>query len=101
MVSKEELKGTFSMLPTEKLMEIIDNKFGYTELAVTVAFEELASRKITEEEVKSHKFKQVEKLNDYIKKNISHDLVFSEKNLFYFLFLPLLTFPFKHNFREK
>jgi hypothetical protein len=101
MVSKEELKGTFSMLPTEKLMEIIDNKFGYTELAVSVAFEELAGREITEEEIKNYKFKQIEKLNNYIRKNISHDLAFPEKNLFYFLFIPLFTFPFRHNFREK
>jgi hypothetical protein len=101
MVSKEELKGTFSMLPTEKLMEIIDNKFGYSELAVSVAFEELAGRKISEDEIKSYKFKQLEKLNSYIEKNILHDLVFSEKNLFYFIFLPILTSPFRQNYKEK
>src|ERR1700760_5039972 len=101
MVSKKELQVTFATLPTEKLMEIIDNKFGYTELAVSVAFEELASRKISEEEIKNYKFKQIEKLNNYIKKNIEHDLAFAQKNLFYFIFLPLLTFPFKQSFREK
>jgi hypothetical protein len=101
MVSKEELKGTYAMLPTEKLMEIIDNKFGYTELAVSVAFEELASRKISEEEIKNYKFKQIEKLNNYIQKNISHDLALAQKNLFYFLFIPIITFPFRQSFREK
>lgn len=101
MVSKDELKGIYAMLPTEKLMEIIDNKFGYTELAVSVAFEELAGRSISEEEIKKYKFKQLEKLNKYIKNNISHDLAFTEKNLFYFLFIPLFTFPFKHSFKEK
>ena len=101
MVSKEELQVTFSSLPTEKLMEIIDNKFGYTELAVSVAFEELANRSISEEEIKKFKFKQLEKLNNYIKNNISHDLAFAEKNLFYFLFIPLFTFPFKHGFKER
>jgi hypothetical protein len=101
MVSKEELQDTFAALPTEKLMEIIDNKFGYTELAITVAFEELSSRKISEEEVKNHKWKQIEKLNTYIKKNISDDLSLSQKNLFYFIWLPLLTFPFKQNYREE
>jgi hypothetical protein len=101
MVSKEELKGTYAMLPTEKLMEIIDNKFGYTELAVSVAFEELAGRKISEEEIKNYKFKQIERLNNYIKKNISHDLAFPQKNLFYFIFIPILTFPFKQSFRER
>jgi hypothetical protein len=101
MVSKDELKGIYAMLPTEKLMEIIDNKFGYTELAVSVAFEELASRRISEEEIKNYKFKQIEKLNVYIRKNISHDLAFAEKNLFYFLFIPLFTLPFKQTFKEK
>ena len=79
MVSKEELQVTFSSLPTEKLMEIIDNKFGYTELAVSVAFEELAGRKISEDEIKNYKFKQIEKLNNYIRKNIAHDLTLSQK----------------------
>jgi len=101
MVSKQELQITYSSLPTEKLMEIIDNKFGYTELAVSVAFEELASRKISEEEIKNYKSKQIEKLNSYISKNISDDLSLSQKNLFYFIFIPLLTLPFKQSFREK
>ncbi|HTE01421.1 MAG TPA: hypothetical protein VK668_19175 [Mucilaginibacter sp.] len=101
MVSKEELQGTFAELPTEKLMEIIDNKFGYTELAISVAFEELASRKISEEEIKNYKSKQIERLNNYIKKNISDDLTLSQKNLFYFIWIPLLTFPFKQNFKEE
>jgi hypothetical protein len=101
MVSKEDLKGTYATLPTEKLMEIIDNKFGYTELAVSVAFEELAGRKISEEEIKNYKFKQIERLNNYIRRNISHDLALSQKNLFYFLFIPVFTFPFRLGFREK
>jgi hypothetical protein len=101
MVSKKELQSLYSTLPTEKLMEIIDNKFGYTELAVSVAFEELAGRKISEEEIKSYKSKQIEKLNSYIRKNIANDLSLSQKNLFYFLFIPLFTWPFKQSFREK
>ena len=101
MVSKEELQVTFSSLPTEKLMEIIDNKFGYTELAVSVAFEELAGRKISVNEIKVYKSKQIEKLNSYIRKNIAHDLSLSQKNLFYFIFIPILTAPFRLVFREK
>lgn len=101
MVSKEELQSTFSMLPTEKLMEIIDNKFGYTELAVSVAFAELASRKISEEEIKNYKSKQMIRLNTYIKKNISDDLTLSQKNLFYFIWLPLFTIVFKQNYRQE
>src|ERR1700755_3057989 len=101
MISKKELQSLYSTLSTEKLMEIIDNKFGYTELSVSVAFEELAGRKISEEEIKNYKFKQIERLNNYIRRNISHDLALSQKNLFYFLFIPVFTFPFRQGFREK
>ena len=51
--------------------------------------------------IKNYKSKQIEKLNNYIKKNISHDLAFSQKNLFYFIFVPLITSPFRQNFKEK
>jgi hypothetical protein len=101
MVSKEELHVTFSALSTEKLMEIIDNKFGFTELAVTVAFEELSGRKISEEEIRNYKFKQLKKLNTYIKNNIWAALNISQKNLFYFIWLPLFTIVFKQNFRQE
>jgi hypothetical protein len=101
MVSKEELHVTFSALSTEKLMEIIDNKFGFTELAITVAFEELSSRKVTEEEVRNYKFKQLKKLNTYIKNNVWAALNISQKNLFYFIWLPIFTIIFKENFRQE
>lgn len=101
MVTKDELQGTYASLPTEKLMEIIDNKFGYSELAVSVAFEELANRKVSEEEIKNYKSKQIKRLNTYIKKNISDDLTLSQKNLFYFIWLPLFTMGFKQNYRQE
>ncbi len=81
-------------------MEIIDNKFGYTELAVSVAFEELASRKISEEEIKNYKFKQIQKLNNYIQK-IYHTIWRSHKKFILLFFIPVFTFPFRQNFREK
>lgn len=101
MVSKEQLHATFSALSTEKLMEIIDNKFGFTELAITVAIEELSHRTVSEEEVRNYKFKQLKKLNTYIKNNIWAGLNISQMNMFYFIWLPLFTIVFKQNFRQE
>lgn len=100
MLAEEELQSTYAMLSTEKLMEIIDNKFGYTELAIALAFQELSTRTISEEEIKSYKRKQIEKLNVYIKKNISDDLSLLKKNLFYFIWIPA-NFVFKQRYRQK
>ena len=100
MLAKEELQTTYALLSTEKLMEIIDNKFGYTELAIALAFEELAGRKISEEEIKTYKERQLVKLNAYIRKNISDDLSLLKKNLFYFVWIPL-NFVFKQRYRQR
>ena len=100
MLAKEDLQSTYAMLSTEKLMEIIDNKFGYTELAIALAFEELSSRKVSEEEIRLYKDKQVARLNAYIKKNISYDLPLFQKNFFYFIWIPL-NFVFKQRYRQR
>jgi hypothetical protein len=99
-MTREDLQQTYSKMPTEKLLEILDRKFDYTELAVSVALEELGSRKVSEEEIKDYKTEQVNNLNTFIKRNISDDLTLVQKNLFYFLWLPILNFAFKMNFKE-
>jgi hypothetical protein len=99
-MTREELQQTYSKLPTEKLLEILDRKFDYTELAVSVALEELGSRKVSEEEIKNYKTEQINKVETFIKKNISDDLTLLQKNLFYFLWLPILNFAFKMNFGQ-
>src|SRR4051812_45138504 len=98
MVTKEELQKKYATLSPDKLMEIIDNKFDYTELAVTIAIQELSSRNITEDEVKSYKDKQVEKVTTFVKRNIVDDLNLLQKNLFFFIWFPLLTYAFRRNF---
>jgi hypothetical protein len=99
-MTREDLQQTYSKMLTEKLLEILDRKFDYTELAVSVALEELGSRKVSEEEIKDYKTEQVNNLNTFIKRNISDDLTLVQKNLFYFLWLPILNFAFKMNFKE-
>ncbi len=100
MTTKEELQEKYATLSTDKLMEIIDHKFDYTELAVTVAIQELSTRNVTEDEIKEYKDKQVEKLKTFVKRNIVDDLSLLQKNLFFFIWIPLLTFAFKRNFAE-
>lgn len=81
-------------------MEILDNTFDYTELAVTLAIQELSSRNISEDEVKNYKDQQVEKLNTFISRNITDDLNLLQKILFFFIWFPLFNFAFKMNFKD-
>jgi hypothetical protein len=100
MITREELQEKYATLSTDRLMEIIDHKFDYTELAVTVAIQELSSRNVTEDEIKGYKDKQIEKLNTFVKRNIIDDLTLLQKNLFFFIWFPLLTYAFRRNFVE-
>jgi len=99
MITEEELQGTYARLSTEKLLEILDNKSGYTELAITVATKELSIRKITKADVKKYEDKKAEDVNSFIKKNTVDDLSLVQKILFYIIFIPL-RFAFKMNFRQ-
>jgi len=99
-MSPEELKTKYAALSTKELLEIIDNKFDYSDLAVSIAFQELSSRKISEEDIKGHKEDLVDEAVGYIQRNISDDLTILQKHLFYFIWIPLINFPFKQNFRD-
>jgi hypothetical protein len=99
-MSPEELKDTYAKASTEKLMEIIDNKFDYTELAVKTALEELSRREVTDAENKAYKKKIQEKAAADVRKLLLDDLSLFHKNFFYFLWLPLVHFAVKRNFVE-
>lgn len=99
-MTPEELKKTYAGLSTNELLEIVDSKFDYTELAVSIALAELSRRQVSEQDIKGYKEKQIEKAVTFIKCNISDDLTLFQKNLFYFLWVPLINFPFKQNFRD-
>ena len=100
MATKEELQEKYATLTTSQLMQILDRKFDYTELAITVAIEELAKRSPSEEDIKTYKEETLDVLNVFIVKNIEEDLSTWQKMLFYLLWIPILTFVFKRNYRE-
>lgn len=99
-MTPEELKKTYLKLSTVELLEIVDNKFDYTALAVSIALAELASREVSEQDINHYKDSQIEKAITFIKRNISDDLNLLQKNLFYFIWFPLINFAFKQNFRD-
>ncbi|WP_460694746.1 hypothetical protein [Mucilaginibacter puniceus] len=87
-------------MSAEELMNIIDNKFDYTDLAVTVAIEELAKRKPTEEDIKNYKDNIIATVDTFISKNIEVDLNNFQKLLFYIIWIPIITYPFKANYSD-
>jgi hypothetical protein len=99
-MTREDLQEQYAALSTNELLEIIDRKFDYTELAVTVALEEIGRRNLSEANIREYKEEQVAQANKFIKKNIVDDLNVFQKVLFFFIWLPLLNFPFKQNFRD-
>src|SRR5690606_10499027 len=100
-INEEGLKKRYTELSTNELFEIIDNKFGYTDLAVKLAIAELSRRDISENDVNSYKSKLVEVFEESILKIVHYDLKMYQKVLFYIFWLPILNFAFKMNFREK
>jgi DNA-directed RNA polymerase subunit K/omega len=99
-MTREELQKTYSKLSVQELLEIVDNKFDYTETAVKVALEEIAKRNISETDIKDYKTEQIEKVTKVIKQYILDDLTLIQKNFFFFIWIPLVTFPFKQNFSD-
>ncbi len=81
-------------------MEIVDRKFDYTELAVTVALAEISKREISEETLKEYKDLQISRAKETIRKIILDDLKVGYKIFFFFIWIPLLNFPFKQNYRD-
>ena len=98
MVTKEDLEKRYCNLSNEQLLDIIGDKFSYTELAVTVAIEEIGKRKLTEEEIKLYKEKKIIQFNTLFRKNILDDLSLFQKNLFFFIWIPYISFFFKRRF---
>src|SRR5690606_31480277 len=100
-INEEGLKKRYIELSNNELFEIIDNKFGYTDLAVKLAIRELSRRDISENDVHSYKSKLIEDFEESVLKIVHYDLKMYQKVLFYIFWLPILNFAFKINFREK
>ena len=100
MINKKDLEEKYAGYSLTELLEVIENKHNYTDTAVVVAIEELSRRKVTEEEILLHKQEQIEKTTEKVKRNYVDRLTIWQKHFFFFIWLPLLTFPFKRNFTE-
>ncbi|KGO90833.1 hypothetical protein [Flavobacterium suncheonense] len=100
MVTKEELEKRYAELSNKELLDIIENKFSYTELAIAVALEEISKRKLDEDDIKAYKNTKIKEFNTFIQKNIVNDLSFFQKLIFFFIWLPFLNFPLRRNFYE-
>jgi hypothetical protein len=93
MVTNESLREQYSKMLTEDLLEIAKDKVGYTELANTVALEELKRRKVASEEIAKYE-PLARKINAPTRENCLVDLEFPKK-LFYFY---VLWFPKARHF---
>lgn len=99
-MNPEDLRKTYAEAPTEKLLDIIDNKFEYTDAAVKIALEELSKREISEADIKTYKETVESNFESAIRKLVFDDLSLAQKNFFYFLWIPLIHFAVKQNFRD-
>jgi hypothetical protein len=97
MVTKEDLERKYKNLSNSELLNIIENKFNYTELAVIVALEEISRRNITEKDISKFKKEKIKEAEEFVVKNIVDDLTFFQKIFYYFLWLPFFTFAFRAN----
>lgn len=83
-MNPEDLRKTYAEAPTEKLLDIIDNKFEYTDAAVKIALEELSKREISEADIKTYKETVESNFESAIRKLVFDDLSLAQKNFFIF-----------------
>ena len=100
MLTKEDLQKRYESLSNSDLLEIIDNKHQYTDMAVSVALSELAKRNVDEEEIAKYKENQIIDFADTIDRNYIDDLSVWQKVFFFIFFIPIFHFAFKIGFRR-
>lgn len=99
-MNKEDLEQQYAALSTNELLEIVDRKFDYTDLAVAVALAEISKRGISEETMKEYKDLQVSRAKETLQKIIIDDLKVGYKIFFFFIWFPLFNFAPKQNYRD-
>jgi len=100
MVTKESLNEQYVKMSTADLLEIAKDKTGYTELANTVALEELKRRKVTTEEIDNYK-PLMRRISVLTMENCLIDLEFPKKLLyFYILWFPIIRGFYSPNFMQ-
>ena len=99
-MTKDDLQKTYSNLSTYELLEIIDRKYDYTDLAITMAIEEISKRQVSEDDIRDYKAEQLNKTRIFIRKNFLDDLSMVQKNLFYFIWVPFVNFALRQDFKD-
>ena len=103
MVTKESLQSHYANLETSALLEIITQNSGYTELAVSVALDELKFRNVAPEDIEIYQETDNYQPNPLLVENYLVDLTFAQKFAFYvfwIIWIPRLRVFVKINFRE-
>lgn len=100
-INEEDLAKKYESLTNDELLELLDNKFRYTDVAVKTAIIELSKRNISEEDIKGYKTKLTNELEKDVLKLVYYDLKIYQKILFYIFWLPIFNFAFKMNYRER
>jgi len=98
IMTRQELQEAYASYSTNQLLEILDNKFHYTELAVSVALEELGKRKPDENDIAAYKEEREAVLLQSIHYNYIEGLSIGQKILFFFLFIPFIRGIIAQNF---
>ncbi|UKJ07882.1 hypothetical protein [Solitalea lacus] len=101
MSEKEDLTELYARYTNEELLDLLNARENYTDLAVRVAFEELKNRNLGEQEIKDYITSKFKKAEQFIAENIHNELSLQLKSYFYFFWLPIFTFPFQLNYKEE
>lgn len=88
-------------MSSHELPEIIDNKFGYIDLAVKNAINELSRRNLSEDDIQDYKTKIIDNFKEGILKIVHYDLKLYQKVLFYIIWPSLFNFAFKINLKTQ
>lgn len=99
-MNQEDLEKQYAALSTNELLEIVDRKFEYTDLAVAVALAEISKRGVSAETMKDYKDLQISRAKEAIRKIVFDDLKTGYKIFFFFIWFPLLNFALKQNYRD-
>nr|WP_067054351.1 hypothetical protein [Mucilaginibacter sp. L294] len=100
MVTQESLQEAYAKFDTIDLLEIVANKNGYTELAVSVALAELRKRNVTNDEIRNYKSVFPQQNDELLVKNYLTDLNLFQKIIFYILWIPRIRSFFTMDFQS-
>ncbi|HOX81832.1 MAG TPA: hypothetical protein PLJ60_05330 [Chryseolinea sp.] len=100
MQTKEKLSKLYSKLPDKKLLDIVNDKDQYTDIALNIALEEIRKREIKTDQVQDYIENKIleTKISEHV---ASIELTFLEKVKFFCIwFLPFIEVAFRMNLIE-